>query len=207
MDGSWDFRLSGLLVGNNLLWLLYQSFCNNLFEIQQWYVFTNFNINNMTVYISDIYEIKKYSQVKVILTFMTKSVSSCFLIHYICTTHAVIAVKLDNVRIKNRNVIWILLYVDQNYAQARLKILLQMIYSSDRWLVCSRSLYLPCLVLCCWQSDCFVLFCSVSMWSRYSLQVFSSFCLPLVLKCVWSLGQQHWHLLIMLKHPHCLDCQ
>ena len=57
----------------------------------------------MTVYLSDIHEIKKHAQVKAILAFTIKSVSSCFLIHYIDTIHAIV-VKLD-VRARNRNVL------------------------------------------------------------------------------------------------------
>ena len=55
-----------------------------------------FHINNMAVYMCDIYEIKRHSQVKAILAFTIKSVSSCFSIHYIYTTHAIV-VKLDDV--------------------------------------------------------------------------------------------------------------
>ena len=55
----------------------------------------------MTVYKCDIYEIKKHFQVKAILTFTIDSVRSCFLIHYIYTTHTIV-VKLDDVRTRNR---------------------------------------------------------------------------------------------------------
>ena len=51
----------------------------------------------MTVYMCDIYVIKKHSQVKVILAFTVKSLSSCFFIHYIYNTH-VIVVNLEYAR-------------------------------------------------------------------------------------------------------------
>ena len=57
----------------------------------------------MTVYLSDIHEIKKHAQVKAILAFTIESVSSCFFIPYINTIHAIV-VKLD-VRTRNRNVL------------------------------------------------------------------------------------------------------
>ena len=79
-----------------------QSFCHKNFEIQQWYVITKFYVNNMTVYKRAIYEIKKHSQVKVILVFTIESVSSFFLINYIYTTHGIV-VKLDDVRTRNRS--------------------------------------------------------------------------------------------------------
>ena len=62
-----------------------ESFCHNNFEIQQWYVIITFNVNSMTVYKCHIYEIKKYSQVKAILTFTFESAS----------------LKLDDVRTRN----------------------------------------------------------------------------------------------------------
>ena len=57
----------------------------------------------MTVYLSDIHEIKKHAQVKAILAFTIEYVSSCFFIHYINTIHAIV-VKLD-VTTRNRNVL------------------------------------------------------------------------------------------------------
>ena len=111
----------------------------------------------MTVYMCDIYKIKKLSQVKAILAFMTESGSSWFLIHYIYTTHAIV-IKLDDVRTRNRNVLWNLPYVYQYYVQVRFKILFEMVHSSDQWLVYSHSVYLFCLVLRCQQSLLGVLF-------------------------------------------------
>ena len=51
--------------------------------------------------ITDIHEIKKYAQVKVIFTFEIESVSSCLFIHYIYTIHSII-IKLDDVGIKEQ---------------------------------------------------------------------------------------------------------
>ena len=51
-------------------------------------------------------------------TFTIESVNSCILIHYIYTINTII-VKLNDVRIRNRDFIWILLYVHQYIAQAR----------------------------------------------------------------------------------------
>ena len=47
------------------------------------------------------HEIKKHSQAKLILAFTIDSVSSCFLTHYIYTTHMIV-VKLDDIRTRNR---------------------------------------------------------------------------------------------------------
>ena len=55
----------------------------------------------MTVYKCNIYEIKKYSQLRVILVFKIELVSGCFFICYINTTN-VIVVKLDDVRTRNK---------------------------------------------------------------------------------------------------------
>ena len=71
----------------------------------------------MTVYMCDIYEIKKYAQVKAILAFTIESVSSCFLINYIFAIHAIV-VKLDDVRKRNRSVHWILSNTHQYIAQS-----------------------------------------------------------------------------------------
>ena len=130
MDGSWCFRLLELLVGKDPLWLLYlpiKAFATTILKFS--------SDMSSPSFMWDIYEIKKHSQVKVILAFTIESVSSCFLIHYICTIH-VIVVKVDDVRTRNI-VFWILPYVHQYFSQAHLKILLEMIHSSDRWLVYS----------------------------------------------------------------------
>ena len=97
-SGEWSITIT---VSTN------QSFCYNNFEIQYWYVITKFHVNNMTIYMCDIHEIKKYAQVKVVLTFMIESVRSCFLIHYTYTIHAIV-VKNDDIRTRNPNVLWIL---------------------------------------------------------------------------------------------------
>ena len=55
----------------------------------------------MTVYKYNICEIKKYSQVKLILAFTIDFVRSCSLIHYIYTIHTIL-LNLDDVRTKNR---------------------------------------------------------------------------------------------------------
>ena len=55
----------------------------------------------MTAYKYDTYEIKRNFQLKAILAFMIKSVSCCFLIYYIYTTHAIV-VKHNEVRTRNR---------------------------------------------------------------------------------------------------------
>ena len=109
-----------------------QNVCYNHFEIQRRSVITKFHVSNMTVYMSEIYEIKNYAQVKARLAFTIESVSSCFLINYIFAIHAIV-VKLDDVRKRNRSVRWILSYTHQYIAQVRLKILLEMIHSSDPW--------------------------------------------------------------------------
>ena len=57
---------------------LNQAFCKSSLEIHWWYDITMFHVTNMTVYKGDIYEIKKYSQVKKMLAFTIESVSSCF---------------------------------------------------------------------------------------------------------------------------------
>ena len=44
-----------------------QSFCYSKFEIQQRHVITKFHVNTKTVYMCDIDETKKHSQVKAIL--------------------------------------------------------------------------------------------------------------------------------------------
>ena len=54
-----------------------------------------------SITITDIHEIKKYAQVKVIFTFEIESVSSCLFIHYIYTIHSII-IKLDDVGIKEQ---------------------------------------------------------------------------------------------------------
>ena len=66
----------------------------------------------MTVHMCDIYGIKKYSQVEPIIAFTIEPISSCFLIHYIYTVHAIV-VKSDDVRPRNRKVFWIFSYVHQ----------------------------------------------------------------------------------------------
>ena len=123
----------------------------------------------MTVYMCDIHEIKKHAQVKVILAFTTESVSSCFLIHYICTIHAIV-VTLDDVRTRNSNVLWILSYIHQYIAQACFKILFQMMHSSD----CNWTRTQNHLILILWH-----------------LSVLSCFLLPakwLFCKTTWYLG-------------------
>ena len=126
MMGSWDFRFLGLVVTDDLLRLLYLpikavttkslKLCNN--------IITKFHVTNMTIYMCDIHEIKKHAQLKAIFPFTIEPANSCFLIHYIYTIYAIF-VKLDDVRIKNKNVIWILSHIHQYAAQARLKVLSQ----------------------------------------------------------------------------------
>ena len=53
--------------------------------------------------------------------------SSCFLTHYIYTIYTIVA-KLDDVRTKTSNVLWILSDSHQYIAQSRLKILLEKIH-------------------------------------------------------------------------------
>ena len=96
--------LLGLLVGKNLLQLLYlpiKALVMTIFKFSNNIVITMFCVNNMNVYKCIIYEIKKYSHVKVIFAFMIDPVTSCFLIHYIYATHA-ISVNVDDVRTRNR---------------------------------------------------------------------------------------------------------
>ena len=90
MDGLLKFCLLDLLVGKDLLPLLY-------LPIK---VITKFRVTNMTVYKCIIYEIKKHSLVTAILAFKIESLRSCFLICYIYITHT-IAVKVDDVKTRN----------------------------------------------------------------------------------------------------------
>ena len=62
----------------------------------------------------NIHKIKEHAQVKAILVFMVKSVSSCFLIDYIYTIHAIV--------VKNFS------YIHQYIDQAGLKMLIEMIH-------------------------------------------------------------------------------
>ena len=118
-------------------------------------------------FMCDIYKIKKHSQIKVILAFTIESVSSCFLIHYIYTIHTTV-VKVDDVRTRKWNIFWILSYFHQYFAQGCLKILLEVIHSSDPWLVYFYILYLFCLVLCCQQSDSSVRLLGILLSQGYS---------------------------------------
>ena len=83
----WDFCKLGLLVGNNFsqsLYLSIKAFATTIDCLQVQHLWD-----------------QKLSQVKVIIAFTIKSVSSCFLIHYIYTAHFIV-VKLDDVRTRNR---------------------------------------------------------------------------------------------------------
>ena len=55
----------------------------------------------MTVYKCSFYEIRKYSELRVIVVFTIESASGCFLICYINTTLAIV-VKLKNVKTRNQ---------------------------------------------------------------------------------------------------------
>ena len=88
--------------GDSLLRLLrlsIKAFATTILKFSN--VITMFCVNNMAVYNCNIYEIKKHFQVKAIIAFTIESVSSCFLIHYIYTIHAIV-VKLDDVRTRSR---------------------------------------------------------------------------------------------------------
>ena len=89
VDSSWYFCLLGALDGNDLLQILHlpiKAFIKTILKCSNNMSLPNFVI----VYNWHFYEIKRHSQVKLTLPFMIESISSCFLIHCICTTHAVV---------------------------------------------------------------------------------------------------------------------
>ena len=111
-----------------------------------------FNVKNVTVYMCDIHEIKKHTQLKAILAFTIESLYNWFLIHHIYTIHAIVT-KVDDVRTRNDfwSDLWILSCVHQYIAQAHLKTLLEMIHSSNQlfyglWLMAFIYLALFCVV-------------------------------------------------------------
>ena len=82
----------------------------------------------MTVYMCDIHGIKKHAQVKAMLAFTIEFVSSCFLIHYIYTIHAIV-VKRNDIKTGSRNFLWILSSIHTAWNDSFKWLMIQILWS------------------------------------------------------------------------------
>ena len=135
VEGSWDFSLLCLVVENDLLTITVS--INQSLLLQQFWNSVAICHHQVSCKQYDCLHVwhpwDQHAQVKAILAFIIESLSRCFFfVHYICTIHAIIT-KLDNVRTRNRNSLNSVI-CSSYIAHARLKILLEMIHSHDRWL-------------------------------------------------------------------------